>query len=187
MPEKSNQAPGERPEMNRRESDRTGHRGGVQAGGRRESDRNHTLPRSNVARFTILASFLFSTGLVAWAFTLPFRSGSLAGRGNGRASADATLTGLEYEARLSDEEYVNYTRDIDRRFLARVQDKNRPQTPGQTKDELHQEWQQRVEKRKAQLRQMVKASGEKVPREGTIEWQTWKDLEKIISDAPSAK
>ena len=185
MPEKSSKAAGEQPQMNRRESDRTGHRSGVQAGGRRKSDRNHALPRSNVAKFAILGSFLFSTGLVAWTFTLPFRSGSLRAKGSGPAPADATLTNLEYEARLSADEYVNYTRDIDRRLLARVHDKNRPRTSGQTKDELHQAWQGRVEKRKKQLEQMVRESGETVPREGTMEWQNWKDLEKIMNDAPS--
>ncbi|QDV87722.1 hypothetical protein [Planctomycetes bacterium TBK1r] len=185
MSEKSNATPGEPPEMNRRESDRTGHDSGVQAGGRRKSDRNHALPRSNVAKFAILGSFLFSTGLIAWAFTLPFCSGALTGKKNGLSSAHATLTSQEYEARLSAEEYVNHTRDIDRRLLARVQDKNRPGTSGRTKDELHQEWQQRVEKRTKQLNQMVRESGDPVPQEGTIEWQNWKELEKIMADAPS--
>ncbi|QEF96815.1 hypothetical protein Mal15_08450 [Stieleria maiorica] len=185
MPQKRESESGAEPKFNRRESDRTGQQRGVQAGGRRKTDRAAALPRSNFARYAIVCSFLFSTGLIAWAFTLPFRSGAGRGDGRGLGATQATLTDLEYEARLTADQYVDYTRDLDRRLLSRVRDKNRPTRSGLTKRELHQKWSEGVEKRKQQFHQMLKDSGEESIKEGTIEWQTLQDLQKVISDAPA--
>ncbi|WP_182868700.1 hypothetical protein [Stieleria mannarensis] len=184
MSQKRQSESGAEPKFNRRESDRTGRQHGVQAGGRRKADRAAALPRSNFAKYAMVCSFLFSTGLIAWAFTLPFRSGAGRGDGRGLGATQATLADLEYEARLTAQEYVSYSRDLDRRLLSRVRDKNRPTNSGLTKPELHQKWREGVEKRKQQLRQMLKDSGEESFKEGTIEWQTLQDLEKIIRDAP---
>lgn len=185
MSEKNKANPSDSPKHNRRESDRTGRPGGVQAGGRRKSDRANALPRSNAAKIAIACSFLFSTGLVAWAFTLPFRSGSLGNDSKLKNLPQAELANLEYEARLSADAYVDYTRNLDRRLLDRVQDKYHtgPQQP-QTNRESLRTWQEGVARRKQQLEEMQKDLEGKPFEKGTIQWQNQQDLEKIAEDAP---
>jgi hypothetical protein len=185
MADSSNAEACEPPKSDRRESDRTGHSDGVQTGGRRESDRARALPRFNAAKIAIACSFLFSLGLVAWAFKQPFRSGGLATGGDQRDLPEAELAKLEYEARLSPDAYVEYTRGIDRRLLDRVQDKYRqdgPEPPAMT--ELSQKWKERVAKRVKQLEQMREENDGEMFEKGTIEWQNQRELEKILDDAP---
>lgn len=156
---------------------------------RRESDNASSLPRSNTVKLAIVCSFLFSIGLVAWAFTLPFRSGDLPSGLAGAANLDgvpqAELASMEYEARLSPQEYVQYTRDLDRRLLNRVADKYDQERPQwDAKQKIRKQWKKSVARRVEQLKVMRKENGGKAFTKGTIEWQNQQELEKIINDAP---
>lgn len=175
---------GQKPAHNRRASDRGAREDGIQAGGRRKTDRPHAMPRSSVAKIAIACSFFFSTGLLAWAFTLPFRSGSLDDGAKLKNLPEAELANLEYEARLSSQAYVQYTRDIDRRLLDRVRDKEGSPSQGPSRPEVRKNWEKRMQARKQQLEVMREEFGGKEFKEGTIEWQNQQDLEKVIDDAP---
>ena len=172
------------PVYNRRQSDQLGRDVGAQAGGRRQNDQSRALPRGKKARLAIAASFLFSTCLVIWSFSMPFRSGSLGHEERLKNLPEAELASLEYEAKLSAQAYVDYTRDLDRRLLDRVQDKYRVATPPKTRTELVKKWEKGIERRKQQLREMEQELGEETFKKGTIEWQNQQDLEKILGDAP---
>ncbi|MCA9140444.1 MAG: hypothetical protein KDB00_26920 [Planctomycetales bacterium] len=171
-------------QYNRRASDRGDSVGGIQSGGRRKSDRPHALPRSNAAKIAIACSFIFSAALIAWAFTLPFRSTAHLDTESLKDLPEAELAKLEYEARLSPQAYVEYTRQIDRRLLDRLHDKNLPDRNLPTAWDAREKWVKGVENQKQHLEKMKEEAGEKGFDKNSIEWQHQQELEKILEDTP---
>jgi hypothetical protein len=185
MADRSKAAAGEPSKNIRRESERSGHSRSNQTGRGRESDRTRTQPRRNVAKIAIACSFLFSLSLVAWAFTLPFRSGGLSTEGDLRDLPEVELANLEYEARLSSQGYVDYARDLDRDLLDQVHEKYRldgPEPPSTR--ELRQKWKERVRQSGKQLQKMREEGGGRTFEKGTIEWENQREFEKILDDPP---
>ena len=170
--------------FDRRASDRGDSDGGIQAGGRRYSDSRRTLPRSNAAKIAIACSFFFSTGLIAWAFTLPFRSGSLSNVSQHANLSNAERAKLEYEASLSPKAYVQYAEDIDRRLIDQVRNASLAQPARQSKRQLRRDWEKRMEKHRRQIEAIRKQIEAGDIQKGTIEWQNLKDLEKLVEDEP---
>ncbi len=186
MPDKPNPKSGNETIKNRRESDRGGKQSGIQEGGRRKSDRPRALPRSKAASIAIACSFLFSLGLIAWAFTLPFRSGTLDGLQKTRDIPEAELVNMEYEAQLSNQAYVQYGRDLDHDLIKKVRAKERDRLSGDlpTPRENRKKWEQGIEQRHRVLQNMRKENGSEDFLEGTIQWQNQKDFEKLLEDEP---
>jgi hypothetical protein len=137
-----------------------------------------------VAMIAIIGSFTFSAGLMAWAFSLPFRSGSLSSVDSLEHLPEAELARLEPEARLSPEAYVDYAWEKDRRLLEQVREKYRVDRQWSSQSVKRQSWRARVQRRKNQLAKMRGELGEKEFPKGTIEWQNQLELQKIIEDAP---
>ena len=179
----SNQQPSrEQPARNRRAGDLTGHSSGSSAGGRRAADEARILPRSNFAKVAMACSYLFSLGLLAWAFTLPFRSGDPTGRLDGISESDRAK--LEYEARLSPEEYVQYVRRIDRKLMDQLRDRNEVRHPVPSLEDSRDVWNRRQTKHQQLLKTMRKEAGGKGFEKGTVEWEYQQELEKVRDDSP---
>lgn len=175
---------GEQPEHKRRASDRGASNGGIETGGRRQSDTPHAMPRSNAGKIAIACSFFFSAGLIAWAFTLPFRSSGDAEIGLQGNLPQAELANLEYEARLSPQAYVDYTRQIDRRLLDQVQDKRRKDWDVPTAQQTREKWGKSIENRKEQLIKIRKGAGENGYHKDSIEAQYEREAQQVMQDAP---
>lgn len=177
--------PNPRP-RNRRAGDRGQSTTGVAAGGRRDSDRPGILPRSNVAKLAIASSFLFSAGVMAWAFTIPFRS-------NSRVDRAALETGvqqarLEYEASLSSDEYIDYTRNLDRRLLDQAKKRSARVSVPDHRDATTA-WEKRVATKQRLIKEMFEEAGEQQSGEqrfakGSVQWQYQQEVEAAGDDAP---
>ena len=167
------------PPQNRRASDRGAAVGGVAAGGRRRSDQGGPMPRNPIAKYAILASFLFSGVVMLWAFTLPYRTGG----SSGRSAVPANQANLEYVATLSAEDYVNYTRDLDRSLLDRVREKTRrARVPDQA--DVQAAWKNREKVRRRVLHQMRQEAAEDGFAKGTVQWQYQQEVEAADKDTP---
>ncbi|MEL6108392.1 MAG: hypothetical protein AAFU85_20385 [Planctomycetota bacterium] len=154
-----------------------------QAGrGRRRTDQ----PRSMVATIGIAASFLFSGGLMLWSFSQPFRTGAL---GQNASTADAPVAQrvrLEYEAQLTNEQYLDYAQDLDRQVFDAIRDQefSRLEVARELNEfERERRRERMAENRLEQLEKMKSGleEGEKFLK-GTIQWEYEQELEKFLND-----
>lgn len=179
LPSKSDPTP-EPPR--RRQSDLTGTSAGVGEGGRRQSDRVYVAPKNRKATIAIWCSFLFSFTLIAWTFSVPFRGGGVRELND---VPEAEKVHLEYEARLSAEEYMRYTDRLEEDLQQEYRKKAaRPKNPGPSKTEIKNRWAEGIEKREKQLEAMKAELKDEKILKGTIEWQNQKELEALAQDAP---
>jgi hypothetical protein len=138
-----------------------------------------------------VTSFLFSLVLIAWAFTLPRRKATVSPAIEASAVAAKTGAGApeprpprDPRATLTAEEYLEYSRQLDRRLLNQVREKQRPAENLPGEDEVRRRWQGRIGDRRAQLQAMRDEFGEEAFREGTLQWQTLRETEAILADGP---
>ena len=171
------------PELNRRASDREGRERGIAAGGRRKTDRRRAMPTNKLGRIAILCSFVFSTGLLAWAFTLPFLSRGGTTVGTMKDLPEAELANLEYKARLSPQAYVDYARDIDQRVLDQYRQRNQSDSDQPNQYELQKQRQRQSQQREKELKAIEGLREGEGPLKGTIEWENKKTLESILEDS----
>ncbi|MEM6471475.1 MAG: hypothetical protein AAF802_18070 [Planctomycetota bacterium] len=170
--------------FNRRESDRSGTgNSGVVRGGRRKSDRPVVGPRSRFAKYAIAGSFLFSLSLIAWAFTLPFRSGAFSQRSLQNVP-EGELVGLEYEAKLDREQYVDFAKEKDQKLMETLRRKNQVRFPSTTKAEVRASYERTVESKRQELKSLREEVGEAGFIEGSIEHEEQQLLESVIKDGP---
>lgn len=127
-----------------------------------------------------------------WAFTMPFRTGAISPNGTGNASIDATPVGGpvadEYEARMSAEDYIAYTRNKDADLIEKTRRRRETVIENEflKKRELTRQWQDSTEKKKKQIENLVDSLEEDQELlKGTLKWQTKKELESVIQDSPT--
>ena len=149
--------------------------------GRRKTDQ----PRSTIATMAIAASFLFSGGLMVWSFSKPFRTGAL---GNEEASVPtAQNVRLEYEAKLTTEEYLDYAEDLDRKVFDALRDQsvgNQTALRELNKYQRARRRERMIENRKAQLEKMTSELGEgEAFLKGTVEWEYEQELKEFLNES----
>lgn len=170
------------PTIGRRASDRDAEQGSRNYG-RRSSDGVYVAPKSRKANLAIWSSFIFSSALILWAFSRPFL-GQGAATGSS-AVPEAELAKMEVEARMSAEDYVSYTQRMERDLLDEYQSiQSRPKPVAKSKVEIHQDWEERIEKRKSTLKKMKKENKGEPFLKGTVQWEHEKHLEKMLEDTP---
>lgn len=169
-------------EFNRRASDREAQQG-VRNHGRRASDRVAVAPKSRKANLAIWCSFIFSSGLILWSFSRPF-FGHGVGADTG-AKPKVELAKMEVEARMSPEEYVKYAQRIDNDLLDEYRAiQSRPKPVAKSKTEIHEEWKERIERKKSTLKRMKEENKGEPFLKGTVQWEHEKELEKMLEDTP---
>ncbi|MEO1525578.1 MAG: hypothetical protein AAFX06_09075 [Planctomycetota bacterium] len=149
--------------------------------GRRQSDQ----PRSTAATIAIVGSFLFSGGLMVWSFTKPFRSGAL-----GELSDAPTAQGvqLEYEARLTSEEYLDYAKDLDDQLFEAMREESYASRPYATKELNRFQREERREKIRSNHVELLEnlkddlEEGESF-RKGTIQWEYEQQVKKFLNES----
>ena len=176
----SAEAPEDPSEYRRRASDQGGRANGHVQGGRRKSDRPVVVARSKFMMIAIAGSFLFSLSLIAWAFTLPFRGGTRQGAGADVPAGQ--LVGLEYEARLDPEQYIEFAREKDDDLLDQFRRRREDRRRFATERELRATWKQKTEGAKRELNRLRKEAGKDGFVEGSIEYEQQKQLESVIQD-----
>ncbi len=166
---------------------------GDRRGGRRKSDLQYIAPRNKVATIAIVCSFVFSGGLMLWAFTMPFRSGAISSGGADNGSVNGTpvgsVKGGEFEAQMSADDYIAYTRVKDAELIEKARRRREPDAVNefQKRRELSSRWETSTDKNKKQIENLVDSLEEDQEMlKGTLEWQTKKELESVIQDSPTS-
>ncbi len=169
------------PELqNRRESDRTGVERGLRSGGRRASDRSPITKRSPYLTFAILASFLFSGGVLLWAFTLPFRHSDHPAT---IPSDTLAIDDRDPEAQLSNEDFVAKMMAKEVQLRKHIEMHNQKDRDLPDLQETQRHW-QRSKKRMEDRMQALLVEADGPPEKGSLEWQTIEEMRNVLEDAP---
>ncbi|MCC9599972.1 hypothetical protein LOC67_05315 [Stieleria sp. JC731] len=145
-----------------------------------QNERRSILPRSKAGLIAVAASYLFSVTLLAFAFTAPFRR-----TGNAEA-VEAKNVKLEYEARMSSDQYVDFSQTFDQRLkdnMRRKAESEAVEYPDH--QQVVENWEKRQKKRQAILSELKHEAEEHGIVKDTIQWKYAEDLEKVNQDGPS--
>jgi hypothetical protein len=170
-------------------TDRRKNHSGIEQGGRRGTDHGKVIPKNKFLTLAIYGSLIVSLGLIAWAFTMPFVEGTVGNSLSSNKIRNADLADMEYEAKLTVAEYVDYCRARDENLLEQVRNKNKADRPAPSEQARRQKWRDGINEANARFRNMVKryesekAEG-KVIVKGTVEWEQQRYLQKIVQDLP---
>ncbi|MCO8122776.1 hypothetical protein NHH03_13595 [Stieleria sp. TO1_6] len=151
----------------------------------RPSERQAARRRSKWAFYGILGSFVFSGALICWAFTMPFRSGSLSGSAPVNKLPAAELTSLGPTAQMNSDEYVAYIRSIDRELHRKYREKNRSKNSVPSETERRKAWDQSMQNRRQVAAKMQQQSAGKPFAKGSVQWQYLKESQQVLDDTPA--
>ncbi|TWU05641.1 hypothetical protein [Stieleria varia] len=173
-------SPPETETLNRRESDRGGDETGIRSGGRRTSDRRPLARQSKWVTYAIIGSFVFSGGVLTWAFTLPFR------HANRPVTVDSVTTGADDrhpEASMTNEQFVAMMVREEQELKTKLQRKYEPPRNLPDLSDSKRHWEESRQRKERMVKKLL-ANVEGVPEEGSLEWETAKQLEAVLEDAP---
>lgn len=139
------------------------------------------LPSKQIrsSTFWIGLSFLLSTVLLVWSFTLPFRQsdGLIHALGDAEDLVPVSATEVVHHRQLQADEFLKAAKALDAELMHLVQEKNRTEEkPGIVQSRRN--WDRHVESVERQLKQLGK------PEKGTLEWRYQQELLEATDDGP---
>lgn len=125
-----------------------------------------------------------------WSFSQPFRTGSLGqGKGNVASTSSAPTAqnvSLEYEAKLTNEEYVEYAQELDGQVFDAIREQEfaRLEVARELNEFQREQRRERMtENRRQQLEKMKSDLEEgETFRKGTIQWEYEQEMKEFLSD-----
>lgn len=166
--------------------DRRACNSGITSGGRRKADRRLFGPAGKKAKIGFAVSCVLSAGILAWAFTLPFRHDNdmvtLDGENARQTNLDVRQVSRSSD-NYSNEEYTQWMMSLEEDLKFELAEKERQPKDVPDSVDAKANWKSGLKRRVQQVKGLTEAADGEI-RKGTIEWDAQQELRAYLKDAP---